>query len=90
MKKMDKLVHHDVFDALGRLVDQIQIEVERSFGEITASPPRLHHANANGGRRLDIPALPVGHGNRKIGKSRQDKALMARLDDGQQLFFLLF
>ena len=88
LDEMRKLMHYDVFDALDRLIDQVQIEVECSLFEITASPAAFHGMDANGLGRYDELPLLIGQGQIKGGKARQDHGFVAILNDLQQAFLL--
>ena len=83
--KVRKLVHHDVFNALERLIAQIQIEIERSFLEVAASPARLHRVDADGGGGCDKAALLVSQ--LEFQHTRKDEVLVTLSDDVKELRF---
>ena len=79
--KVSKLVHDDVFDTFVWLIDQVKIEIQRAFFEITAAPARFHGVNADSVGGHDEAALLVRHGKR--GKARDHQAAMTLENDGK-------
>ena len=86
---MGKFVHDDVFDALVGLIDEVEIEIQRSLFEVAASPARFHGMDADGGRSRDKPPLFIGQRQCKRFKARQDHSLVAIVNDGLQAFFFV-